>query len=878
MRQATAWLAPSSAPRGVKALGASQGSGVVYAAASDGLYRSDAAPYAAWIRVNTLTDLPQPVTGIYPNPTVSRDLFLLAGRGVHTRTYYSADGGVTLAAQTIFTETGVQVAGLTWALPDQRSSSVAVSTVYATGNVGDSAYVSRPDNGGSTWREILVEEGSYAPDTISTLAVAPGNGGATALIATGGYHGGWLGETTDGGATWISSENCTSLVQPPIQSGFSAPDYLAVSPVDATSIWTWWGDVLWHSADGGRTWTAANKGIADYSTASTLNIAMQFVPLQRLLLLRVNTALYRSVSGEQWEQVPDLAPLGSAMVTVWRSGYLIATTSTGGLLVRSTVKLPHATPGPPLPGTWRATHPVLPTTNDQTATLLPDGSVLVTGGAGPAAGCDTAPLGTRDTQLFDPVSGQWSRGPAMHTVRIYHSATLLADGRVLVVGGVDQSYQQLNSAELFDPRTRTWSMARSLGVSRGDHAATLLRDHRVLIVGTRQDKGVSILTAALYDPTTGTWADTGPLPEESSSSEGLLTAALLQTGDVLLLNPTWPEGALAVYAPQTNSWSPLAGTPLAGLTGVMVTTLHDGRLLASGGETESTGSVDMDARASLYVAATRTWKAIASLPTARAWGAAVTLRDGRVLVVGGEVKAGASDAAEIYDPRTGRWSGAHPMLQGHGRGVTATLLRDGRVLVVGGGTAGAEIFDPGYRFTPATKPASTEPGVLYVPATDHSVAAPFVATYHRLGPYLLGHPLTEPYRQNGVLTQLFDHMRLELRGGHVVAGALGRDLYTPAPRQRAEPSTATRRYFARTGQLLSGDLLAFWQTNGGETLFGSPISGVVNQPNGDGSGRYYLTQWFENACLEIHREIKNPRFHVLLRLLGREYLAKRGWV
>lgn len=178
---------------------------------------------------------------------------------------------------------------------------------------------------------------------------------------------------------------------------------------------------------------------------------------------------------------------------------------------------------------------------------------------------------------------------------------------------------------------------------------------------------------------------------------------------------------------------------------------------------------------------------------------------------------------------------------------------------------------------PTVAPPSTAPGALLVSATHHSVAAPFVAAYRRLGPYLLGRPLTEAYRQDGVLSQVFDHLRLELRGGRVVVGALGRDLSTPAPPQRAVPSSATRRYFARTGQVVSGDLLAYWQTHGGEALFGAPISGVVRQPNGDGSGRSYSMQWFENACLEIHPEIKDPRFHVLLRLLGREYLAKRGW-
>jgi hypothetical protein len=140
------------------------------------------------------------------------------------------------------------------------------------------------------------------------------------------------------------------------------------------------------------------------------------------------------------------------------------------------------------------------------------------------------------------------------------------------------------------------------------------------------------------------------------------------------------------------------------------------------------------------------------------------------------------------------------------------------------------------RTVPADPTPPTEaPGARYVPATEHNVAAPLVATFRRLGPYLLGTPLTEAYREHGVLVQVFAHLRLELRSGAAVPGALGRDLHPLAPRQAAVSSTATRRYFRRTGQIVSGELLAFWQAHGGEALFGDPISGVVYHQNGDRS-------------------------------------------
>jgi hypothetical protein len=79
------------------------------------------------------------------------------------------------------------------------------------------------------------------------------------------------------------------------------------------------------------------------------------------------------------------------------------------------------------------------------------------------------------------------------------------------------------------------------------------------------------------------------------------------------------------------------------------------------------------------------------------------------------------------------------------------------------------------------------PGALYVPHARHSVAPPFVATYRRLGPYLLGQPVTEAYREAEVLTQDFEHLRLQVRQGHVVAAHLGAEVYAYESRGSRDP-------------------------------------------------------------------------------------------
>ena len=174
-------------------------------------------------------------------------------------------------------------------------------------------------------------------------------------------------------------------------------------------------------------------------------------------------------------------------------------------------------------------------------------------------------------------------------------------------------------------------------------------------------------------------------------------------------------------------------------------------------------------------------------------------------------------------------------------------------------------------------------GALYVPQARHSVASPFVATYRRLVPYLLGPPVTEAYREAEVLTQDFDHLRLEWRQGRVVVGDLGAAIYPyelgdGMSRVPARPNTPTQRYFPQTGQLLQGDFLHFWQTRGGLATFGAPISGIQHEGNGDGSGLVYAVQWFQKARLERHPETHTPRFAILLGLLGRESVDVRGWL
>ncbi len=161
---------------------------------------------------------------------------------------------------------------------------------------------------------------------------------------------------------------------------------------------------------------------------------------------------------------------------------------------------------------------------NHTATLLPNGLVLVAGGSGTSDGTPT------DTaELYDPTSGTWTNTGAMVAARINHTATMLPNGLVLVAGGFTLGPgSPLNSAEVYDPTTGNWSPTASMANERQGHTATLLTNGLVLVAGGYGEGWTA--SAELYDPIGGTWTTTGSMstPRESH------TATLLTNGQVLV--------------------------------------------------------------------------------------------------------------------------------------------------------------------------------------------------------------------------------------------------------------------------------------------------------------------------------------------------------
>jgi len=316
-----------------------------------------------------------------------------------------------------------------------------------------------------------------------------------------------------------------------------------------------------------------------------------------------------------------------------------------------------------------------------TVTLLPDGKVLAVGGRLPGAGGGL--VGSNTAELYDPNTDTWTPAQPMSHARQYHTATLQPDGKVLVVGGEPHNASLRGTAEIYDPGTDIWTPTGMTNLPRNVHTATLLPDGRVLIVGGTHGglDGPSARTAELYDPATRTWEFTGSM--KMSRYSGHL-ASLLETGKVLvahghntgdvtteLYDPdtgvwtltgrmqeivgspsmtTLPDGNVLVaslstgasitivqfYDPVSGQWRPLSSRPSVRFLSPTVTGLFDGKILITGTYTRAT---------ELYDPSTKSWAPGGDLLVARTDRPTVTqLGNGKVLI------AGATLASELYNP------------------------------------------------------------------------------------------------------------------------------------------------------------------------------------------------------------------------------------
>ncbi len=370
------------------------------------------------------------------------------------------------------------------------------------------------------------------------------------------------------------------------------------------------------------------------------------------------------------------------------------------------------------------------------ATLLPDGTVLVAGG-------QKGPVVLSLSEIYNPASNAFERSARLKQARKDHTATILSDGEVLVVGG-DDGQAVTATGEVFDPASGLFDSVGGLAVPRTFHTATLLKNGSVLIAGGSSGIGSTLSpldTVELFDPSKHKFSVglflmlvTRAMHTATAIDHG---KAVLIAGGINLQGGV--ESSAELYDAGTGLFTPTDNSMQSARYGHIATRLNDGTVLITGGLDEYNNLLDS---ADIYDPKTRTFTAIGPMTYPRAFHAASILMDGRVLITGG-IAASQQDPnfnrhAEIYDPATKTFSGAFvtiPALTNEPRNFyTASLLQNGKVLLAGGteccespqepdsrpyGYESAEVFSPKIPAFAALPAGMIQPRALHTATLLH---------------------------------------------------------------------------------------------------------------------------------------------------------------
>jgi trimeric autotransporter adhesin len=393
----------------------------------------------------------------------------------------------------------------------------------------------------------------------------------------------------------------------------------------------------------------------------------------------------------------------NATITTWSATSIVATVptgaTTGNVVVNASGVNSNGVSFTVQSGSFVATSGQMGTFRyGQTATQLTTGQILITGGMSTSSVASSA-------DLYTPIGQTFAAANAMNVARWLHTATLLNDGTVLIAGGSDLANEEtLDSAEIYNPSTGTFALlSNTLNTARVEHTATLLNNGQVLIVGGYDPDTGLIADAELYDPPTQTFIDLG----DTNAPRYEHTATMLQNGQVLIAGgetdpiPSAAFNTAEVFDLPSQTFT-LVSVPMTTMReGQAAVLLNNGQVLLTGGDVPGTGSLNT---AEIYDPPSNTFTAVTSTMTVPRISHVMTvLNGGKVLIAGGATDSGSSsttlNAAELYDPTSQTFTAVSNMTSVREH-QTTSLLNDGTVLEAGG-TDGINVFNTAELYTPS---------------------------------------------------------------------------------------------------------------------------------------------------------------------------------
>ena len=309
-----------------------------------------------------------------------------------------------------------------------------------------------------------------------------------------------------------------------------------------------------------------------------------------------------------------------------------------------------------------------------TATLLPDGTVLIAGGC-IVNGCENKL--TASAELYDPVTNGFQETGAMKVARVGHAAISLATGKILILGGWAGD-NATAIAELYNPETKSFSIVGEMNEARDGFSATLLKDGRILIAGGYNGGMTRLTSAEIYNPKDNSFTLVGAMTTARMSH----SATLSQDGRVLIVGGSQSRGDILssseLFDPSTGTFSVSANLHIPRHKHA-ATLLEDGRVIVLGGAGAGDFS-EQYASVEIFDTKTSSFYPISDMSAARFKipDAVVRLESGEVLVVGSD------ERLELYDIKSKSFRTVLGKLDAERSYMTGTLLPDGNVLITGG--------------------------------------------------------------------------------------------------------------------------------------------------------------------------------------------------